>query len=505
MARVLLGQSYFLRFDPKLLAAMQPYPPLGTLYAAACLREQGHVVSLFDAMLADSEDGWAAAIDVERPDYAVLYEDSFNYLSKMCLLAMRAAALRMLALARARGCVTIVCGSDATDNAARYLAGGADVVIVGEGEITLAAVLEAGVRPGGPALAEIPGLAFHDADGGLVETGRRPSMRDLDALPPPAWDLIDMERYRAAWAQHGRFSMNMATTRGCPFHCNWCAKPIWGQRYAVRSPEAVASEMAWLQRVYGVEHISFVDDILGLKPGWLETFARLVRAQAVLLPFKCLSRADLLLRDGEVEALRTAGCEMVWMGAESGSQKILDAMDKGTRVEQIVEAARRLREAGIRFGFFLQFGYPGEDRADIEATRQLVLRCLPDDIGISVSYPLPGTPFFARVQADLGPRRNWQDSADLAMLYRGPYSTRFYRRLHTVIHKEFRLYRAAGTAAPAAHLRRILGGSRARRDLARVRDALTLPFDRAVLAALARLERPRPDPRGRTPGPARQI
>ncbi len=491
MARVLFGQSYFLRFDPKLFRAMQPYPPLGTLYAASYLRARGHEVALFDAMLAESEAGWDDALRRNRPDVAVLYEDNFNYLSKMCLLRMREAAFRMLAAARAAGCTTIVCGSDATDNAGRYLDHGADYVILGEGEITLGELVDALDRPAGPDLTTIHGVAFRGPQGEAIDTGRRPPMRDLDVLPFPAWDLVDVDRYRAAWAQHGRFSMNMVTTRGCPFHCNWCAKPIWGQRYAVRSPANVAAELAWLRETYRPDHISFADDILGLNPAWLEEFASIVRERDVLTPFKCLSRADLLLRDGEIDGLKAAGCEMVWVGAESGSQRILDAMEKGTRVEQIVEAAARLRSAGIRFGFFLQFGYPGETASDIEATRRMVLRCLPDDIGISVSYPLPGTPFYERVRAELGERRNWLDSADLAMLYRGPYSTRFYRRLHAVVHKEYRLHRAAGTTAPAVHVAGAVRAGGSRQALGRLRDALTLPVDRAVLGAMARIEHPR--------------
>ena len=494
MARVVLGQSYYLRFDPKLWAAMQPYPPLGTLYVASYLRERGHEVGLFDAMLAESESGWAEALRRQRPKFAVLYEDNFNYLSKMCLLRMREAAFHMLAAARSHGATTIVCGSDATDNATRYLDRGADYVIAGEGEITLGELLDSlEGRPDAPdrrvrPAAEIAGLSFRGRDGATIDTGRRPNIRDLDTLPFPAWDLVDVDRYRAAWARHGHFSMNMVTTRGCPFHCNWCAKPIWGQRYAVRSPGNVAAELAWLHQTYAPDHISFADDILGLDPAWLQEFAGTVEALGARTPFKCLSRADLLLSDGEIEALKAAGCEMVWTGAESGSQRVLDAMEKGTRVEQILEAARRLRAAGIRFGFFLQFGDPGEGMEDIGATRRMVLEAVPDDIGISVSYPLPGTKFHERVRAELGERRNWRDSADLAMLYQGPYSTRFYRKLHGVVHKEFRLQRASGTVALSRHLVNALRAPGSRSALGRARDSLTLPIDRAILGVMARLE-----------------
>ena len=498
MSRVLIGQSYYLRFDDKLWRAMQPYPPLGSLYAAAVLREAGHEVIVFDAMLAGSEDDWDVALAQHRPDIAVVFEDNFNYLSKMCLLRMREAAFRMLSMAHARGGAAIVCGSDATDHAASYLDAGADYVVVGEGEATLRELVHAidsdGVR--NSTALDIVGLTFRDAAGQLVSTGRRDNQRDLDAIPFPAWDLIDIEPYRQAWSRHGRFSINMATTRGCPFHCNWCAKPIWGQRYAVRSPENVVAELELIRDRFAPDHISFVDDIFGLRPAWILAFADLVRSRGLVTPFKCLSRADLLVRDGEVDALRDAGCETVWMGAESGSQTILDAMDKGTRVEQIIEAARRLRAAGIRTGFFLQFGYPGEGPDEIEATRRLVRECQPDDIGISVSYPLPGTVFHDRVREQMAGRQNWVDSDDLSMLYEGPFPTDFYRELHQVVHKEFRLRQAAGSTSMVRHLGRALRLPPQRQRLARVRDAVTLPRDERTLQRRMTAER-RP---ARSPG-----
>ena len=437
MTQILLGQSYFLRFDPKLWEAMQPYPPLGTLYAASYLRQHGYEVALFDAMLADSEDDWAQALDDHQPRFAILYEDNFNYLSKMCLLRMREAAFRMIQMAKSRGCLVILCGADATDHYETYLAKGADYVLIGEGEETLIELLEhLSVEKD---VNEIVGLATSRTS----KVKRRADISNLDALPFPAWDLVDVETYRSIWLKRqGYFSMNMVTTRGCPFHCNWCAKPIWGQRYHSRSPENVAAEMKWLKETYHPDHIWFADDILGLKPGWLPRFAEAVRAQGSRIPFKCLSRADLLTREGEVDALARAGAQTVWMGAESGSQKILDAMDKGTRVEQIHEAAQRLKRAGIRVGFFLQFGYPGETFEDIQKTIQIVRDCEPDDIGISVSYPMPGTKFYEAVREQLGEKQNWQDSNDLAMLYQGPFSTEFYRKLHSVVHKEFRARKA---------------------------------------------------------------
>lgn len=442
MERVLFGQSYYLRFDPKLYAAMQPYPPLGTLYAASYLRARGYSVALFDAMLALSEAEWTQALEQHHPQYAVLYEDSFNYLSKMCLLRMRDAAFTMMRAAKERGCTVIVSGSDATDHLREYFEQGADYILVGEGEQTLGELMDTLTGRSSTDRSSIRGLAFRDSSGAIIKTPPREFIRELDQLPFPAWDLVDVPRYEHAWREaHGYFSMNLVTTRGCPYHCNWCAKPIYGQRYNVRSPENVAAEMKLIKERFHPDHVEFADDILGLKPGWIDRFADLVKEQDARIPFKCLLRADLV-KEETAAALARAGCRTVWMGAESGSQKILDAMDKGTRVEQIYAATERLHRAGIQVGFFLQFGYRGEDKTDIEKTLQMVRDCQPDDIGISVSYPLPGTKFFEQVRQELGDKRNWVDSDDLAMMYHGTYSSQFYRVLHRAVHAEFRLRRA---------------------------------------------------------------
>jgi anaerobic magnesium-protoporphyrin IX monomethyl ester cyclase len=453
--KLLFAQSYYLKFDPKLYDAMQPYPPLGTMYVASFMRERGYDVVLFDAMLAESEAEFAAALDLEQPDIAIIYEDNFNYLSKMCLTRMREAAFTMIRLAHERGVPVILCGSDATDHAESYLHQGADYVLLGEGELTLAELLDHLSHRQPTSLNNILGLAYaYNGDSSQPvspsarqhsaltthRTPRRPDIKQVDELPFPAWDLVDVPRYKKIWLErHGYYAMNMVTTRGCPYHCNWCAKPIWGQRYNSRSPENVARELKWLKETYQPDYIWLADDIVGIRPRWWQEFADWVEKLDARVPFKCLSRADLIVRnDADVRALARAGCDIVWMGAESGSQKILNAMDKGTTVEQIAEATRRLHEVGVRVAFFLQFGYPGETRDDLEKTLQMVRDCQPDDIGMSVSYPLPGTKFHNNVKLQLGDKQNWVDSADLEMMYQGPFTTAFYRQLHVVLHKEFR-------------------------------------------------------------------
>jgi anaerobic magnesium-protoporphyrin IX monomethyl ester cyclase len=477
MADVLLGQAYYLRFDPKLWAAQQPYAPLGTLYAASYLRERGHSVALFDAMLAESTAEWSTSIGRTRPRLAVIYEDSFNYLSKMCLLRMREAALDMIDRACAAGLPVVVSGSDATDHPEIYLRRGARAVILGEGEATLADLADrllAAAR-----IDEVPGIACLDDACGIRRTAARPFIKSLDELPLPAWDLVDVDRYRALWRErHGFYSMNLATTRGCPFHCNWCAKPIYGQRYASRSPQSVAREVAWLRQHFNPDHLWFVDDVFGLKPGWVEEFAALVTREGTPLPFRCLMRADQVTAP-VARALARAGCRMLWMGAESGSQKVLDAMEKGLRVDDIRSASTLLKTAGIDVGFFLQFGYPGETWTDIEATLQLARELEPADIGVSVSYPLPGTRFHERVREQLGVKQNWIDSNDLSTMYRATYEPEVYRRVHGLVHHEFR-------ARKSAHLLSGLVNAPWRARPRHLRRAASWIYNRAALALTRR-------------------
>jgi radical SAM superfamily enzyme YgiQ (UPF0313 family) len=439
MVDILFTHSYFLRFDPKEFRAMMPYPPLGTLYAASYAREKGYTVALFDSMLAQVEDELLEALARHQPKILVIYDDDFNYLTKMCLTRMREAAFKMSAIAKRHGCTVVIHGSDATDHIAKYFSHSADFVICGEGERTLGELLEYLLRGNGTREG-INGLAF-PTDKGISRTPPRDVLRTLDSLPMPARDLLDIERYREAWLRrHRYFSVNMVTTRGCPFHCNWCAKPLYGQVYNSRTPANVVDEMILVRDTIHPDHLWFCDDIFGLKPGWVSEFRAEVTRRGAIIPFKCLARVDLLLKDNVIDDLRAAGCTAVWVGAESGSQKILDAMEKGTTVEQIRKACQLLKEAGITVGFFLQFGYPGECAEDIALTIQMLRDCKPDDIGISVSYPLPGTRFYDTVRAELGEKHNWVDSEDLAMMFRGTFSPDYYRTLHKATHKRFRIW-----------------------------------------------------------------
>lgn len=413
------------------------------------MRQHGYTVSLFDTMFARDAEEIAPAFETYRPDVFVLYDDGFNYLTKMCLTNMREAAFRMIKLAKTKGCTVIVSSSDSTDHYERYLQQGADFILLGEAEFTLLELADK-IKKGESDYINIHGIAYAQ-NGAVVKTIKRNVLKDLDSLPLPAWDLVDIEPYRQSWLNHaGYFSINIATTRGCPFKCNWCAKPIYGNRYNSRSPGNVIQEIKMLKEKFQLDHIWFCDDIFGLKPGWVHEFAHLTERENLKFRFKIQARVDLMLQENYVKDLAKAGCENVWMGAESGSQKILDAMDKGTKVEQIYKASALLKKHNIKPSFFIQFGYPGETKEDIKLTIRMINQLLPAEIGISVSYPLPGTVFYENVKADLKEKTNWTDSDELALLFRNTYRPAFYKQLHRYVHKSYRKHVAFD------HIRKLL-------------------------------------------------
>ena len=452
--KVLFTHSYFLKFDSKQFKTAMPYAPLGTLYAMAYLRENGYEVKLFDTMFCDSAKDIQLTIDDFKPDFFVCYDDGFNYLTKMCLTNMREACFEMQAYAKSKGCIVITSSSDAADHFESYLQQGASAVAIGEAEQTLLELCEA--FKNNKEINQIPGIAYL-ADNKAEKTIKRSILKDLDTLPPPAWDLLDIQPYKTMWlAKHGYFSLNFVTTRGCPYKCNWCAKPIYGNRYNSHSPEKIVKEIKKWQGEFGFTHVWFADDIFGLKPSWVIEFKDRSKKENLKISYKIQSRADLLVEPEYIEALADSGCTEVWMGAESGSQKILDAMDKGTTVQQIYLAAALLKKHRIRVCLFLQLGYLDETMEDIKLTIKMLEDLLPDDLGISVSYPLPGTKFYEKVKQDLKEKTNWSDSDEMALMFKNTYPADFYKQLHHYIHKLYRQKKAEKRIHSLGQLKKLL-------------------------------------------------
>lgn len=410
---MLVASPYHLALDPAEAALQKPYPPLGPLVSVAELRAAGHDVGFYDATFAAEPALFAHALSGHRPRRVALVSDPHAVPVKMCTLAQREAALHMVRLAREAGAAVLVAGPDATDHAEVYRAAGAEWVVTGEADTALRAWAAGELEPG---------------------VVRRPNRTDLDALPDPDWARVDLPAYAARWRRrHGRWELNLSTARGCPYRCNWCAKPTWGRSYQVASPQRVAAQVHAAREHHAPDALWFTDDVFAVKPAWLAAFRAALGADP--LPFRCNTRADLVREGAYVRDLRAAGCREVWMGAESGSDTVLAAMDKDQTLADIETAVARLRGEGIRVGFFLQLGYPGERYADVLRTLDMVRRLRPDEIGVSVSYPLPGTPFHDRVKDQLR-ADNWERSMENRVLFAGAYPQPFYDAVREVLRAE---------------------------------------------------------------------
>ena len=437
--RILLAQSYFRILDLKELERNMPYPSLGSLYAATILKDLGHEIIFFDSMLCKDISELEKKIIELKPDLFLLYDDEFNYLTKMCLSNMRDAAVGFINAAKDLQIPSIVYSSDASDFPDYYLNAGCNSVIFGEGEVTLHELVNAfSKNEFEEKKYQIDGIKFLN-DGKVYSTNKRKLMEDINSLPIPDYSFINIDEYKNVWLKnHKYFSMNISTTRGCPYRCNWCAKPLYGQTYNSISTENASKHVKFLKDNYKVDHLWITDDIFGLRPNWIKNFADELKKLNAIVPYKCLSRPDLLLRGDTIQDLKESGCRTIWIGAESGSQKILDAMDKGTTVQQIYKAADEIHKTGMEVAFFIQFGYLDEDWHDIKLTRKMIRQTIPDDIGISVSYPLPGTVFYNKVKSELT-KTNWTDSDDLDMMFSGTFPKSFYKLLHRFVHAEYRL------------------------------------------------------------------
>jgi anaerobic magnesium-protoporphyrin IX monomethyl ester cyclase len=434
--KILFANAFFMAFDTKQRKAAMPYPPLATLYAAAVAEKDGHTVALFDTTFCLPKD-IEEKIKSFQPDILVIYDDNFNYITKMCLRNMRHAAFDMAKIAKAHNCITIANSSDASDHYEDYLKNNLDYIIIGEGEITLHELLSSIQNK--KEINHLNGIAYNK-DNATILTPKRLTLKDPDQLPMPLFHLVNWAEYKNTWQKnHGYFSINLVTTRGCPYKCNWCAKPIFGQRYNVHSVEKTIQEIKHLQQLVNFDHIWFCDDIFGLKPEWIAAFNAGLKKEGIKIRYKIQSRADLLLNETYVKDLAESGCEEIWMGVESGSQKILDAMDKGTTIAEIKTANALLKQYKIKSCFFIQYGYLEENKDDILLTLNIIDELKPHDIGVSVSYPMPGTKFYEKVKNNMTEKKNWDDTNDFEIMYNATYPSDFYRHLQLYTHKKFRI------------------------------------------------------------------
>ncbi len=413
---ILLTHGYFLYEDPKELQIMKPYPPLGILYICSHLREKGLTAEVFDSTFSSRQELWN-----------LLKKGPPSVLGVYANLMTRSNVVEILRVAKECGWQTVVGGPEPGAYVSEYLAAGADAVVIGEGEITLEELVPALQSHVVERLHQIDGIAFHAPDGAVVRTKPREQIKNIDTQPWPARESIDMARYVEVWrTHHGMGSVSLITARGCPYHCRWCSHEVFGKTHRRRSPASVADELQFLVSRYQPQMAWMADDVFTIHHGWLFQYAAELKRRGLKLPFECISRADRLNRQ-VVETLAGMGCFRVWIGSESGSQRILDAMERGVTVEQVQAAVALCRAAGIQTGMFLMWGYEGEELSDIEATVEHVKKTDPDIFFTTVAYPIKGTPYFSDVAERVDSLKVWSDSSDRDFRIRNRHSRQFYK------------------------------------------------------------------------------
>jgi anaerobic magnesium-protoporphyrin IX monomethyl ester cyclase len=441
MAELLLTHGYFLFEDPKELQIMKPYAPLGILYLCSHLRNQGYDVDVFDTTFS-SREALFQHLRSETPSVIGIYAN----------LMTRGNVVETLKVAREAGWKTIVGGPEPGAYALEYLQAGASFVVFGEGELTmqdLLAAFRAGVTDIGNT---IPGLAYLDAAGNMHETAQREQIADLDKQPWPARQAIDVSRYVKTWRDaHGKGSVNFITARGCPYKCRWCSHQVFGQTHRRRDPLLVVDEVEWLLSTYSPDMVWVSDDVFTINHKWLRDYATEMRRRGLRIPFECISRADRLNAE-MLDLLAELGCFRVWIGSESGSQRILDSMDRGVKVEQVQQAVALTRERGIESGMFLMWGYEGEELDDIEATIKHVSTSQPDIFFTTVSYPIKGTPYYKKVSDRLVQLKPWGVGSDREIKIKGRHSRTFYSYADKLLKDEVQLARLLGTSGANSDL-----------------------------------------------------
>ena len=413
---ILLAHSYYLNEDPHEQAVMKPYPPLGLLYISAHLKARGFDVGVFDTTFRRRED-FRRFVARARPAVVGIYGT----------LMTRRNVLEMARFCKGQGCTVVLGGPEPANYAEEYLARGADVVVVGEGELTLEELLPHLARHGPRNMAHIRGIVYREEDGQLVRTEPRPYIQDLDAQPFPDREAIDIGEYVRVWRQHhGVGSVSLITARGCPYTCTWCSHAVFGYTHRRRSPQNVADELELILETYRPDMVWYADDVFTIHRRWFFAYADELKRRGIRVPFETISREDRL--DEEViRTLAEMGCFRLWIGSESGSQRVLDAMQRRTNAARVREMVHLLQKHGIEAGMFIMLGYEGEEWEDIEATVEHLKAANPDVFLTTVAYPIKGTPYYDLVADRIIPLKPWEEGSDRDLTVAGRRSRRFYR------------------------------------------------------------------------------
>ena len=458
---ILLTHGYFLYEDPHELQVMKPYPPLGMLYVSSHLKAKGFDVQVFDTTF-NSWDAFEQHMRAVRPPLVGIYTN----------LMTKQRVLQMLPLFRELGSRVVLGGPEPPHYAEEYLAAGADIVAVGEGELTLEELIPHVTQHDMRGLQEIRGIVYRDDDGGIVRTGPRAQIPNLGAQPWPDREAIDLERYLETWhTHHGVRSVSLITARGCPYTCTWCSHSVFGETHRRRSVEDVVNEVAWLAEHYRPDQLWYADDVFTINRRWFLQYAAALKARGLRIPFECISRADRI-DEAVADALAEMGCYRLWIGAESGSQRILDAMKRKADIADVQAKTKLLQSRGIQVGMFIMLGYDGEDVSDIEATVDHLKKSNPDVFLTTVAYPIKGTKYHEAVDDRVYSGLHWEQRTDRDLGVQGRYSAEFYDHATRWMISEVTLHRLrqAGSRDFARMARLAVNARRGRLGMRRTQD-----------------------------------
>ncbi len=444
MADILLTHGYFMWEDEKERQIMKPYPPLGLLYLSAYLKRAGFQVDLFDSTL-ENRDKLMSKLAAESGGVLGLYT---NLITRKNILAI-------ISEAKKYGWTVILGGPEAANYPHEYLLRGADVVVKGEGEVTLAELITMLAKNGCHRLHEVNGVWFRGEEGEIIATPDRVQIADIDSLPWPDREQADIAQYVQIWREHhGMGSVNLITARGCPYKCKWCSHAVYGYSHRRRSYVDCAAEVEHIRDTYHPDQVWYADDVFTIHHGWLESYAAELKRRNLKLPFETISRADRMMNEETLKTLADMGCYRIWIGSESGSQRILDSMQRGVKVEQVQWATKAAQRYGIQVGMFLMWGYDGETLEDIEATVDHVKKANPDIFFTTVAYPIKNTPYFKAVEDRVQLNIPWDEASDRDYVIQGRHSKNYYRHADRFLRSEVAAYRL-GTADPVeAELKR---------------------------------------------------
>jgi anaerobic magnesium-protoporphyrin IX monomethyl ester cyclase len=356
---------------------------LGLGYIAAYMKSHGVSVELVDCTFADEKEA-VERVRRSRP----------RIIGVQVMFSMKEKALEFARVFR-NDCEVLVAGGPlATSNPEEFLSS-FDVVVIGEGEQTMLELVRAIQK--GEGLANVSGIAFKEK-GEVRFTPARDFVENLDSVPFPSREMFDNPAYKDYYSKNfGYTTTSVITSRGCPFQCDFCSRPIFGNRFRSRTAANIAEEVKAVRQL-GYERIWFADDCFTLDRKRLLSICDELIRRRISIGWECLSRVDTVNLE-VAERMKQAGCVRVFFGIESGNDSILRIMKKQATTEQAKEAVNVFKKVGVQAGAFFILGYPGENDRTVLDTVDFGSSLPLDYLSFTFPYPIPGTPLFERVKS----------------------------------------------------------------------------------------------------------